>query len=301
MSKFLVTVVILWICLGGANVFAEGYILSYFGGSEKKEAMCLAYSTDGLHWKALNDNKPVLKATIGNKSIRDPYIFRKQDGDFVVMSTNSWKSEYIIIWDSKDLISFTNERLVRMNTGGQHAWAPECIYDAVKKNYVIYWSGDVIYANTTTDFINFSTSVEFFNPGYICIDADITAHRGNYYLVFKDERGRSADTTKFKALKVAKSGSLEPGSFRVFTPEYITDHLVEGPAVIKDPKKEKWYLFYDYFTKGGIWGCSSTMDLESGKWTKMDPSEFSLPAGVRHGNAVKVSNRELKKILARWK
>ena len=89
-------------------------------------------------------------------------------------------------------------------------------------------------------------------PGYICIDATITRHKDNYYLFFKDERGANSDTTAFKALKIARSKTLAPGSFEVISKEYITDHLVEGPACIKDLKEDKWYLYYDYFMKGGI-------------------------------------------------
>jgi hypothetical protein len=277
-----------------------GFVLSYFGGADGLETLHLAYSTDALHWTALNNNNTVLSATLGNRSIRDPFLFRKQDGKFVLLSTDSWSSENIIIWDSNDLITYTGERLIRMNTGGQHAWAPECSYDAVNNRYVVYWSGDVIYSNTTTDFASFSTYTTFFNPGYICIDGDMTQWNGTNYLFFKDERGANDSSTPYKALKVAKSTTLDPGSFTVFTADYITDHLVEGPACIKSLTENKWYLYYDYFMQGGIWGCSYTTDLNSTTWTKMNAGEFSLPAGVRHGNAVKVTQAELDALIARW-
>jgi hypothetical protein len=276
----------------------DAYVLSYFGGSDGQEALYMAYSHDALHWTAINKTRPVLKATLGKKSIRDPYIYRKPDGKFVLMSTDSWFSEYLIFWDSDDLITFKNERWIRMNTINQHAWAPECIYDPVLKQSIVYWSGNVIYANTTTDFKTFSSAKKFFDPGHICIDADIVFHNGTNYLFYKDERGANEDNPQlYKALKVATSKTLDFNSLQSGSTEYITEHEVEGPACIKDLTKDRWYLYYDYYFKGGIWGCSYTDDLSSGIWTKMADTEFSLPKGVRHGNAVKVTEAELKKML----
>jgi len=286
----------------GAPGERDAYVLAYFGGSDGQEALYMAYSYDALHWETLNNNLPILKATVGNKSIRDPFILKKADHSFVLMSTDSWNSENAIFWDSKDLISFTNERLVRLNTIKQHVWAPECVYDATHQTYIVYWSGNVIYANTTTDFINFAPAEKFFDPGHICIDADIASHNGTNYLFYKDETGENAPQgTTGKAIKVARSASFKFDRADIITPDYITDHLVEGPACIKDLKKDRWYLYYDYFFRGGVWGCSYTDDLSSGKWVKMDATQFSLPKGVRHGNAVKVTGEELAKIIKKYK
>ena len=279
-------------------IFAEdAYLMSYFNGGDGKEALYLAYSYDAIHWTPINENKPVLFATVGNKSIRDPFLYRKQDGKFVLLSTDSWTSENIIIWDSEDLINFKNERMIRVNNLGQHAWAPECIYDPQTKKYIIFWSGNIIYCNTTSDFKSVTPTEKYFDPGYICIDANIVSHQNEYFLFYKDERGANSDTTKFKGLKIAKSKTLKPGSFTIITPQYITDHLVEGPACLKSLTEEKWYLYYDYFMQNGFWGCSYTTKLNSGKWTKMATSEYKLPDGVRHGNALKVSDAELNKII----
>jgi hypothetical protein len=300
-SIFLTSVILIASIWSLKSYSQDGYIMSYFGGPNYQEAMYLAYSYDGLNWIGLNNNNPVLRATLGNKSIRDPFIFRNLEGSFVIMSTDSWNSEYALFWDSEDLITFKNERLVRLNDMKQHVWAPECFIDSALQKYIVYWSGDIIYANTTSDFITFSKAEKFFDPGHICIDANIIKDKGTYYLIYKDERGENADTTKYKSLKVAKSKTLQAGSFITFTTDYIADHLVEGPACIKDLTKDKWYLYYDYFMQGGIWGCSYTNDFSAGKWTKMNSSEFSLPTGVRHGNATKVNALELNKIIDKWK
>jgi len=220
-----------------------GYVMSYFLDSD--QSLVLAYSRDGLHWTALNDNKPVVKATIGSKNIRDPFLLRKQDGKFELIATQGWDNNSLYIFDSEDLINYNNERLVKV-TDGPRAWAPECTYDPTTGKYVVYWSDGVAYSNSTTDFVNFSDRQELFNPGYSVIDGNITSWNGNNYLFFKDERGSNDSSTQNKALKVAKSNSLMPGSFSVITPDYITDHLVEGPAVIKSLTEDKWYLYLLY-------------------------------------------------------
>ena len=292
MKNKLMVLVFFLLVISVPTIAQDAYILSYFGGSTGKEALNLAYSTDALHWTALNNNKPVLNATLGNKSIRDPYIIRKEDGTFVLMSTDSWVSEYAIFWDSDDLITFKNERIIRMNTMNQHVWAPECIYDPVSQKYIVYWSGDVIYANTTADFKTFSTAKKFFDPGYNCLDADIVSHAGTNYLFYKDGRGTNRDTTylAFATSKTLEFNSFVPDSFD------IKELFVEGPACIKDFDKDRWYLYYDYFWERGIWGCSYSDDLASGKWIKLQNTQFSLPVGVKHGNAVKVTQEELNKI-----
>lgn len=279
-----------------------GYVMSYFtnGGTELSDTLHLAYSEDGLHWIPLNDNNGIVFPKTGEKHIRDPFLFRKEDGSFVLLATNNLNSTYIYAWDSDDLMNFKNERLLKMNDTNMHARAPECSYDPETGKYIIYWSGDVIYSNTTTDFMSVSYESKFFDPGYKCIDATIINANGSYYLFFKDERDSSQTNTDYKAIKVAKSDSLKPGSFSMVKPDILTDHNVEGPAVMKSFNDDKWYMYYDYYTQGGVCGCSYTTDLESGNWTKMDASEYSIPSGARHGNVIMVTQSELNALKERF-
>lgn len=283
-----------------------GYVMSYFlnnySGGPNEDGLNLAYSYDGLHWKALNNNIPVMKATIGTQHIRDPFILRKEDGKFVVMATNNWSSPDMFVWDSDDLLSYNNQRLVRMNSTDAHTWAPECRYDQSLGKYVVFWSASVPYCNTTTDFINVSSEQKFFDPGYTCIDGDIVKDKDNYYLFYKDERDKDENGDVAKSLKVAKSTSLNPGSFTQMTPNsYIVDSYTEGPACIKSLTENRWYLYYDFYGQGGVWGCSTTTNLEDPtSWTKLDTTQYSLPAGVRHGNAVGVTKTEMDALIAKW-
>ena len=283
-----------------------GYVMSYFG--QKIESLRLAYSTDGLNWTKLNNGEHVLAATLGSKRVRDPFIYRKPDGKFMIISTQGWDTNSIYLWDSEDLCSFTNERLIQVNNFSNRAWAPECIYDEKHNRHVIFWSANPvgtnanrIYCTYTEDFINFSEAHVLFDPGYEVIDGNIVVHNNKFYMFFKDERGENIDSNTTKAIKIAVSENMNPGSFEILTEDYITDFLVEGPACIKSLTEEKWYVYYDYFMRGGIWGCSASTNLDDpNSWIRLKDEEYSLPADVRHGNATPVTKEELDKIVKKW-
>lgn len=145
-----------------------GYIMAYYkeGGTNVSDALHLAYSEDGLNWTALNGNHGVLFPLIGSRHIRDPFVFRKQDGSFGLVAADN-NSDSIYIWDSKDLLKFKNERLVKMNNEGIIIETPQVIYDHKLAEYKIIWSGaGVVYANTTKDFKHCSASAPFFGGDY---------------------------------------------------------------------------------------------------------------------------------------
>lgn len=278
----------------------SGYIMAYFKQATGEYGLNLCYSTDGLNWKNINDGKPVLYAKLGTKGIRDPYIRRKQDGTFVIVATDmlgtNWSdhSQYIHIWDSDDLITFKNERLLKVHSTNMHAWAPEVFYDYDKNRYGIIWSGNTdynrTYVNYTTDFNTITEPQVFFDPGYDVIDSTIIQHNGTAYLFFKDERSSG------KSIKGAKSTTLNPNSFNVFTPNFITSAGTEGPFVFKDNNSNTWYMYADLFNQNGKFECWKTNDLGATNWTKV--TNISVPAGVRHGSVVSVTQAELEGIIA---
>lgn len=147
-----------------ATAASAGWVMCYFTENPHNYDLHLAYSTDALHWTELNDGDPVAHPTLGYEGLRDPFILKKQDGTFVVMATNMHGTNFtqtspaIHIWDSTDLITFSNYHLVQMNSSNMHAWAPKAFYDSGRGQYAILWSGNTdrnrIYVNYTTDFIN---------------------------------------------------------------------------------------------------------------------------------------------------
>jgi hypothetical protein len=314
----------------GGTITTVGWVLSYFRPEQSVDAdsLYLAYSTDALHWKALGSGKPAYRLSgLGTNHIRDPYLLRKADGGFFYIATdwtlsnndsNYWNnpSSKIFVAESKDLTTFTNPRLITLTTmkgpsgKAMHAWAPEAYYDAASGQYAIIWSGNDsadrnrIYLSYTKDFqtlVNADPKV-LFDPGYTVIDGTFIPSNGVGYLFFKDETGAGKD------IQVARSTSeaLAPGFTRLDA-AYVTrgtsqgtQQGTEGPFVLRDPAKARWLLYADLYTQGGIFGCwtSPTLDANPSSWTRLPTSEYSLPAGVRHANAVPVTQAELDAVIA---
>lgn len=70
------------------NAFAQTdrdrdvWVYSYFKGNGE-DGLHLAYSLDGYHWEALNDDRSFLTPQAGgDKLMRDPCIIRGGDGKF---------------------------------------------------------------------------------------------------------------------------------------------------------------------------------------------------------------------------
>lgn len=327
---------------GGAPDATAAWLLSYFGPDQSvaADSLYLAYSTDGLHWTRLGSGRPAYQLTgIGTNHIRDPFILRKSNGEFVYIATdwtlsnnddNYWNnpSSKIFLADSKDLISFTNPRLLTLTSlkgprsKAMHAWAPEAYYDPAAQQYAIIWSGNDtgdrnrIYVSYTKDFQTLVSPEPkvLFDPGYSVIDATVTTWKGSSYLFFKDETdndgGAATGSGKDIQIAHAASESLTPGSFMRSDPGYIprgnnqgTRVETEGPFVIKDAKQELWYLYADLYTQGGIFGCWSTTDLNAkpSAWKRLARADYSFPADVRHAHPIRITQAELDALVAHYK
>ena len=67
------------------------YFFTYFAGEgySDGEQIYFASSQDGLNWTDLNDNKPVLTSSLGEKGVRDPFIIRSFESDkFYIIATD---------------------------------------------------------------------------------------------------------------------------------------------------------------------------------------------------------------------
>lgn len=226
-------------------------VMSYFlsnTNTVEENSLHLAYTIDGLNWTAFNNSKSVYQLSdIGGNRIRDPYIYKKQDGTYVyiatdwtlygtdgAVSTSYWNnpSSYLIFADSTDLVHFTNLRRVRMvpdsvmekraanGFGEMYCWAPEVIYDDTRASgkYGVIWSGkgnidgsantqEYTYVNYTDDFDTFTDMVEYFNAGYNQIDADIIGDGNGKYYLYFKEE------INHWGIRCASADSLAPGSF----------------------------------------------------------------------------------------
>ncbi len=83
------------------------YLFSFFRGNGET-GLYLAASEDGLHWTALNNDRPLLKPEVGETQLmRDPAICMGPDGRFHMVWTTSWRGVTIGYAHSEDLIRWS--------------------------------------------------------------------------------------------------------------------------------------------------------------------------------------------------
>jgi hypothetical protein len=312
-----------------------GYLFTYFTGEGTADGeqirMALSRGNDPLHWRELNGGKPVLTSTLGEKGLRDPFVIRSPEGDkFYLIATDlrmyqnssgTWDevqrtgSKSIMVWESTDLVHWTDQRLVRVSpdTAG-NTWAPEAYYDEKLGEYVVFWASKLyaeddpdhtgstynkmLYA-TTKDFRTFSEPKAWNDPGYSVIDSTVIKDGGTYYRFTKDERDPSSGTPCSKFITAEKSDTLTNTSYD-FVADCIGKGAIdrgEGPTIFKSNTEDKWYLFIDEFGGRGYIPFETT-DLGSGQWT---PSEdYQLPASPRHGTVIPVTGAEYARLLSTY-
>ena len=138
------------------------------------ENIHFGFSEDGLNWSKLNNDKPIVRSNVGEKSIRDPHVMRLEQPDadgnnFVILGTDyhaqgsaggaSWsqfgRSQSLVVSKSKDLVDWTDPEIVfaGLDSAGC-AWAPEAIWDPEVGRYLVYWSGRDANEGTSTGTTN---------------------------------------------------------------------------------------------------------------------------------------------------
>ncbi|MFD7242685.1 family 43 glycosylhydrolase [Streptomyces massasporeus] len=312
-----------------------GYLFAYFTGEGTADGEQIRYAlsrgNDPLHWRELNAGKPVLTSTTGEKGLRDPFVIRSPEGDkFYLIATDlrmyqnssgSWDdvqrhgSKSIMVWESTDLVHWTDQRLVKVSPDSAgNTWAPEAYWDDELDAYVVFWAsklyadGDpdhkgstynkMLYA-TTKDFRTFSEPKVWNDPGYSVIDSTVVKYKDEYYRYTKDERDPGSSSPCSKFITGEKSTSLTSTTY-----DFVADCIGkgamdrgEGPTVFKSNTEKKWYLFIDEYGGRGYVPFETT-DLASGTWTPS--TDYQLPASPRHGTVLPVTQQEYDRLLAAY-
>ncbi|MFD7940316.1 glycoside hydrolase family 43 protein [Streptomyces sp. NPDC059755] len=290
-----------------AHAADSAYVMGYFTESTSLGAgtdygLHLAVSTDGLQWMPLNQNNPVATPTEGALGLRDPFILRKQDGTYVVIATDlkgtdwSYVSQYVHVWNSADLRTFTGYHRLKLHDMNTHSWAPEAFWDAGRGQYALIYSAvnssghNVIMVNYTTDFVTASAPQVFFDPGYDVIDGDMAVGvNGVNYLYFK----------KDQTLVGARSGSLDPGSFTVFNTG-VAHGGTEAPTLVKSLTSSTWWLWGDTYTPNGVFYAWQSTDLSAGTWTALDQKTYTQPVNSKHCGVTTITSTQYSNLVAKW-
>lgn len=294
----------------------SAYLYTYFRGNiygnGESQHIHMATSKDGFFWTALNDNEPILKANLGTKGVRDSYLVRSPYGDhFYLIGTDldanggDWASyggngsRYIRIWESDDLINWSDERLVLIAPENAACmWAPETTYDPSTGEYVVYWStglkggdGKKIWYAKTRDFYTFSTPQIYKDTenGTTFIDTSIIEYQGTYYRFTKNENNLT--------ILLETSDSLL-GDYSLVKTNIAGESGVEGPGIYKINGEEKWVLYMDGYA-GGNSGvgyfpliANSLEDLKNANFVRMENGTYQMPAGAKHGSFVPITTEE---------
>ena len=289
------------------------YLFAYFTGNNiAQEAIRFALSDDGLIYKALNNDQPIISsAAISNTGgVRDPHILRGNDGLYYMVATdmvsaNGWNSNRgIVLLKSSDLTNWTSAKINFPTTfptqfgSVDRVWAPQTIYDAASGKYMIYMSirkgssdyDKVYYAYANSTFTGLETAPQllFDNSGLSTIDADIIEKDGQFHLFFKTEGNGNG-------IKKAVSNSLTSGY--VLLDKYLdqNSNAVEGGCVFRLYNTDDYVLMYDVYSSG-YYEFTKSQDLEN--FTVLTGNSFDFTP--RHGTIIPITLAEKNALNNKW-
>ena len=289
--------------LAADTAYVFGYFKETPDQSGDSYALHLAVSTDGLNWRPLNQNNPVATPTAGTGGLRDPFILRKWDGTFVVLATDlrgrvfTENNQYLHVWDSADLRTFTGYRRIRMHGLATHTWAPTAFWDPARGQYAIVYSAnngaDVFLVNYTADFRTVSAAQVYFSPGYPVLDADIVIDGSTYYMYYKN----LADGLLYGA----RSATGAPNSYATYTGGLRQGNAIEAPLLIRNNSGAGWRLWGDSFSPvNNDYYAWSTSAVGSGAWSALSQRDYTPPLNAKHGSIVGITAAEYDGLVTRW-
>ena len=280
------------------------YLFSYFTGNGQ-DGLHLAYSCNGLNWKPLNNGASLLTPMVGkDRLMRDPSITRGKDGLFHMVWTTGWWDRHIGYASSPDLIHWSEQRTIPVmghEPETRNSWAPELFYDEADDLFYIVWASTVSgkfpeiatserekglnhrqYAVTTRDFVTFSDTKLFFDPGFSVIDAAIIRQDGKYWMIVKNENSAPAE----KNLRVVFTDDLKKGFPATVSENISGDTWAEGPAPLR--VGEYIYVYFDKYTEKKYGAIRSRDGLV---WEDVS-EQITFPLGTRHGTAFRINRKE---------
>lgn len=295
----------------------EAYLFVHFihqeVGNSDSEQVYFSVSKDGHTWETLHDKKPVLRSTLGDKGVRDPFIIRSpKEEKFYLIGTDlsmhyrkDWDevqrsgSQHIVVWESTNLVDWSEQRLVKVGpeTAGC-VWAPEAIYDKENDDFLVFWASreefgaekQRIYYSKTTDFKAFTKPELYIERENHVIDTTIIEEDGVYYRFSKDET--------VKSITVEVSNSLL-GEFTPIDTNLKDVFGVEGPACFKLKNENKWCLLLDHYAVEKKYFPYYTTDLQAGQFTKREEG-LNIPVDSKHGGVMPITIEEYDALVERY-
>lgn len=298
----------------------NAYLFVHFIGElEDGEQIHFAVSKDGLHWKELNQSKPVLYSHLGEMGARDPFIVRHpKNGKFYIIATDlriaskkGWDaavrtgSKNIIVWESEDLTHWNKERSIAIGVENAGCvWAPEAIYDEKKEKFLVFWASKIweskengkhrIYASYTDDFKEFTEPFIFLQKDCDVIDSTIIKNEDGFYRFTKDE------TESKVILEFSKELT---GTYQKIASEVLAElEGVEGPECYLLPDQKTWCLIVDQFAKKLGYRPFLIRNLGKGELISLAQSEYDFgESQKRHGGVIEITGEEYQRLVEHYR
>lgn len=282
----------------------EEYVFTYFI-QNGEDGLHLAVSKDGYQWDKVNGGASYLKPTVGHsKLMRDPCIVRGPDGTYHMVWTSGWNENNIGYASSRDLVHWSAQKelpVMAHAPGVLNAWAPEIVYDDKRGEFLIFWSSTIpgafpetagsseekynhrIYATTTRDFVAFTPTTLFYDPGFSVIDATFVRAGERTLWLVKDETRHPPK----KYLQVAQAQDLHGPFGKLSEPISPAGVWVEGPTGLQ--VGQDVVIYYDAY-QSKHYGALRSRDLVH--WEdvtdKMRFPDEGTAARMRHGTAIAI-------------
>lgn len=307
--------------------YPSGYLFAYFEGNGDpalQEHLRFAISEDGVTWKALNNNLPVvLSDTVSSTGgIRDPHILRAETGtEFLMVATDmntardGWEDPNpgIVMMRSSNLVDWS---ATAINLSSMYpekfaeafwVWAPQTIYDPERQKYMVYFSlrrkGPdarlmTYRAYSNNDFTGFEGEPELlFSTSNGCIDNDIMYADGVYHLFFKGSTVNSEGREVKSGIRQAVATSLSGPWTEVegYVDPYAGTPAVEGSGIFKLNDGTGYVLMYDVYQNGRYEYITTEDLMHFGP-----PQEFVKDFNPRHGTVLPIRKSEMERLKTRW-
>ena len=278
---------------------------SFRGNGE--DGLHLAWSEDGYTWTPLRSDKPLLRPEVGGGLMRDPQILQGPDGTFHMVWTTAWNKQGVGYASSKDLIHWSKQKLLKVMKNepqARNVWAPEIFYDAIQKQFMIFWASTIpgrfpatdktgdngynhrMYFTVTTDFDRLAPAKLLYDPGFSVIDATIVQDGKRFVMFLKDETRHPPAKNLRVTTATAPAGPYGPPSAPI-TGKY----WAEGPTAIQ--LGDKWFVYFDRYTEHR-YGLVTSTDLVH--WDD-ESDKVRFPTDHRHGSVLRVSREVLEGLI----
>ncbi|KAI8812975.1 putative arabinase [Cladochytrium replicatum] len=291
-----------------APAFA-GYLFVYFTGegtaTGEQVYMAISKTNSPIGWDLLNGGNPILTTAVGQKGVRDPFIFRSASGNkFYIISTDmrafsqiSWDdsqrhgSRNILVWESNNLVNWTGPALREvMGPEAGNVWAPAAVYNTKTSKYDIVFASSIFdqakdpnhkadFAQrqvkvSTADFVTYdSVDVTYmYNSKIPYIDTTfLKASDGKLYRFTKNEGGVNATTNPDGKMvfQMVSSDGTATGTWTNVVTKIGANWISagEGPEGFQDNiDSNKYWLFIDEFGGRGYLPFVTT-NIAAGAWS----------------------------------